>query len=332
MKAIKRIIITLLSATMLLTATAASCSAASDKTEDAGITVTVNGQTVAFPDQKPIIRDDRTLVPIRFIAESLGYEVDWDPKENIAVIDGGRIKLWIGTNRAELDGKAVTLDTSSILVNDRTMVPLRVVAETLDCTVDWLAKTNTVQITAGTDTSVWERLNASGLFTMSNDAESGYKGCIVYADSFDTTKVPAWYVKQDTNMMEYCADEYDCEIYVTKFDAATLAEIREALMIIYPTGYDKVYDLMMKSIKAELWESLRDNAGYLASGTFGTHYIDGREVNIYVKYGLSNMTITVNKLGYVNPETPLKLDAETIADMTKEAKNYYPLAKYGLDG
>ena len=331
MKAIKRILITLLSATMLLTATTAICSAASDKTEDAGITVTVNGQTVEFPDQKPILRNDRTLVPIRFIAESLGYEVDWDAKENTALIDGGRIKLWIGTNRAELNGKKVTLDTNSILVNDRTMVPLRIIAETLDCTVDWLAKTRTVQITAGTDTSVWERLKTSGLFTMSNDTASGYKGCMVYADSFDTAKIPAWYVKQDANMMEYCADEYDCEIYVTKFDAKTLAEIREALMIIYPTGYDKVYDLMMKSIKAELWECLRDNAGYLASGTFGTHYIDGREVNIYVKYGLGNMTITVNKLGYVNPEKPLELDAATIADMTKEAKNYYPLAKYGLD-
>jgi hypothetical protein len=44
------------------------------------------------------------------------------------------------------------------------------------------------------------------------------------------------------------------------------------------------------------------------------------------------MTVTVNKLGYVNPEIPLKLDAETIADMTKEAKNYYPLVKYGFDG
>ena len=328
MKTIKRILITLLSATMLLTTATAVCSAAS---VEENITVTVNGQTVAFPDQKPILRDDRTLVPIRFIAEILGYEVDWDPEENTALIDDGRIKLWIGTNRAELDGKAVTLDTSSILINDRTMVPLRVIAETLDCTVDWLAKTNTVQITAGTDTSVWERLKASGLFTMSNDIESGYKGCMVYADSFDPAKIPAWYVKQDTNMMEYCADEYDCEIYVTKFDAKTLNEIREALMIIYPAGYDKVYDLMMKSIKAELWECLRDNAGYLASGTFGTHYIDGREVNIYVKYGLGSMTITVNKLGYVNPEKPLKLDADTIADMTKEAKNYYPLAKYSLD-
>ena len=104
MKTIKRILITLLSATMLLTAATAVCSAAP---AEENITVTVNGQTVEFPDQKPFLRDDRTLVPIRFIAESLGYEVDWDAKENTALIDGGRIKLWIGTNRAELNGKKV---------------------------------------------------------------------------------------------------------------------------------------------------------------------------------------------------------------------------------
>ena len=79
MKAIKRILITLLSATILLTAATAVCSAAP---AEENITVTVNGQTVEFPDQKPFLRDDRTLVPIRFIAESLGYEVDWDPAEN----------------------------------------------------------------------------------------------------------------------------------------------------------------------------------------------------------------------------------------------------------
>ena len=116
MKAIKRILITLLSATMLLTAATAVCSAVPAE-ENITITVTVIGQTVEFPDQKPFLRDDRTLVPIRFIAESLGYEVDWDAKENTALIDGGRIKLRIGTNRAELNGKKVTLDTSSILYN-----------------------------------------------------------------------------------------------------------------------------------------------------------------------------------------------------------------------
>ena len=306
MKTLKRTLIPILSAAMLLTATPISA-------VDSTISVTVDGTTVDFPDQKPIIQNDRTLVPIRFIAESLGYDVEWDSTENAAVIDDGRVKLWIGTDKAELDGELVTLDTSSILVNDRTMVPLRAVAETLDCTVDWLAKTKTVQITSGDETSVWDRLSASGIFPMKSDEGA------------------AWFVKRNVNTMKYCGDHYDCEIYVRRFDEKTLAEVREVLMIIYPTGYDTVYDLMVKSIKAELWECLRENAGYLASGTFGTHYIDDREVSIFVQYGLSSMTISINKPGYINPEKPMELSNSQVADLTTEAKKFYPLERYGLN-
>ena len=306
MKTLKRTLIPILSAAMLLTATPISA-------VDSTISVTVDGTAVEFPDQKPIIWNDRTLVPIRFIAESLGYDVEWDSIENAAVIDDGRVKLWIGTDKAELDGALVTLDTSSVLVNDRTMVPLRAVAETLDCTVDWIAKRKTVQITSGTETSVWDRLSVSGIFPMKSDESA------------------TWFVKQNANTMKYCGDHYDCEIYVRRFDEKTLAEVREVLMIIYPTGYDTVYDLMLKSIKAELWECLRENAGYLASGTFGTHYIDDREVSIFVQYGLSSMTIAINKPGYVNPEKPMKLSDAQIADLTNEAKKFYPLERYGLN-
>ena len=306
MKTLKRTLIPILSAAMLLTATPISA-------VDSTISVTVDGTAVDFPDQTPIIRNDRTLVPIRFIAESLGYDVEWDSIENAAVIDDGRVKLWIGTDKAELNGELVKLDTSSVLINDRTMVPLKAVAETLDCTVDWLAKTKTAQITSGTDTSVWDRLSASGIFPMKSDEGA------------------AWFVKRNVNTMKYCGNHYDCEIYVRRFDEKTLSEIREALMVIYPKGYDNVYDLMLKSIKAELWECLRENAGYLASGTFGTHYIDDREVSIFVQYGLSSMTISINKPGYVNPEKPMELSDAQIADLTTEAKKFYPLERYGLN-
>ena len=310
MKTLKRTLIPILSAAMLLTATIPA--SAANITESA-IKVTVDGTAVEFPDQKPIIWNDRTLVPIRFIAESLGYDVEWDSIENVAIIDDGSVKLWIGTDKAELDGALVTLDTSSVLVNDRTMVPLRAVAETLDCTVDWITKTKTVQITSGTETNVWDRLSASGIFPMESDESA------------------AWFVKRNANTMKYCGDHYDCEIYVRRFDEKTLSEIREALMVIYPTGYDTVYDLMLKSIKAELWECLRENAGYIASGTFGTHYVDNREVSIYVQYGLSSMTISINKPGYVNPERPMELSDSQVADLTTEAKKFYPLERYGLN-
>ena len=325
----KKLIAIVLTLTAILSTFAVTASAA-----DNPLTVTVDGTAVAFPDQQPVIKNSRTLVPVRFIAEALGYEVEWDEKVNAAVIDHGRIVMYIGTNHAIIDGKHKTLDVKSELIGDRTMVPLRVIAETLDCTVDWLNEIRTVQINRknedGTEKSVWDRLMMSGMFTKSDDQDSGYYGCAVLGNSFDTSKIPDWYVKQNRNKLQYNADSYECEIRVEEFDAKTLAEIKNVLMIVYPNGYNIVYDLMMQSIKGELWETFRDNEGGINSGTWGTHYIDGREVNIHVGYGLTDMTITVNKVGYYNPERPLKLDAETIEDLTAEAKKDYLLAKYGL--
>lgn len=326
----KKIIAIVLTLTAIFSTFAVTASAA-----DNPLTVTVDGVAVTFPDQQPVIKNSRTLVPVRFIAEALGYEVEWDEKNNAAVIDNGRIVMYIGTNHAIIDGQHKTLDVKSELIGDRTMVPLRVIAETLDCTVDWLNEIRTVQINRknadGTEKSVWDRLMMSGMLTKSEDMESGYYGCAVLGNSFDTSKIPDWYVKQNPGKLQYNADSYECEIRVEEFDAETLAEIKDLLMIIYPNGYNIVYDLMMQSIKGELWETFRDNEGGINSGTWGTHYIDGREVNIHVGYGLTNMTITVNKVGYYNPERPLKLDADTIADLTAEAKKDYLLEKYGLN-
>ena len=131
------------------------------------ITVKVNNKTVAFPDQKPIVQNERTLVPIRFIAEALGYDVEWNKTDNSAVIDDGKIILYIGTNKAKINGKSVTLDVASTVVHNRTMVPLRVVAETLDCSVDWIGETQTVLVNAkknGRELSVYERLKQTGLY------------------------------------------------------------------------------------------------------------------------------------------------------------------------
>ena len=143
-KKIFRLISAALAAVTLISAAAIPSMAAAPD-----LTVKVDGKVIGFPDQEPTIVKDRTLVPVRFIAENLGYDVEWDKDANAAVIDNGRIVLYIGTDQAKIDGKAVTLDVASTLINDRTMVPLRVVAETLNCTVDWFGTNRTED---------WERM------------------------------------------------------------------------------------------------------------------------------------------------------------------------------
>ncbi len=87
----------------------------------------------------PLVKDDRTLVPIRFIAESFGAKVDWDEATSTVIInvDGGEIKMPLGASEYTVNGNAYTLDVPAQTISDRTMVPVRVIAETLGKTVYW---------------------------------------------------------------------------------------------------------------------------------------------------------------------------------------------------
>jgi hypothetical protein len=106
-------------------------------------------------DTSPIIRDGRTVLPIRFVAEPLDAEVAWDGKEKMVTITMGPkvIKLWIGNNTANVDGVDVLIDPDNpnvmpiIIPPGRTMLPIRFIAENLGCEVEWLAGPKEVKIT-----------------------------------------------------------------------------------------------------------------------------------------------------------------------------------------
>ncbi|RJX22202.1 MAG: copper amine oxidase N-terminal domain-containing protein [Desulforudis sp.] len=106
------------------------------------VSVYVKDGLVAFPDQKPFVdtKANRTYVPLRFVSESLGAEVDWDGAKQTAIVkkDGKVITMKIGSNKPTVDGKTKTLDAPALLLNGRTMVPLRFVSEALGTKVDWV--------------------------------------------------------------------------------------------------------------------------------------------------------------------------------------------------
>ena len=86
--------------------------------------------------------NDRTLVPIRFVTESLGGTVAWnaETKEVTLVIDGKEIKMTIGKT---IEKYGVAL----VIIDSRTFVPVRFVADELGATTAWNAETKTVTIT-----------------------------------------------------------------------------------------------------------------------------------------------------------------------------------------
>ncbi|MBQ3568241.1 MAG: copper amine oxidase N-terminal domain-containing protein, partial [Anaerotignum sp.] len=103
------------------------------------ITVYVDGAKVNF-DQQPIIQNDRTLVPMRRIFEALDAEVFWDePTQSVTAVSGNDVILFqIGRTALFKNGKQTyTMPVPAQIVNDRTLVPLRAVAESFGCDVAW---------------------------------------------------------------------------------------------------------------------------------------------------------------------------------------------------
>ncbi len=87
----------------------------------------------------PIVEDGRTLVPVRFIAESLGAEVAWDDATQTATLkkDTTSVSITIGQNKMTVNGREVALDVPAQLKNERTLLPLRAVSDALGKQVLW---------------------------------------------------------------------------------------------------------------------------------------------------------------------------------------------------
>lgn len=108
----------------------------------------VNGDVVKL-DVPPMIQKGRTLVPIRFVSESFGAEVGYVKEEQKVTVNlyGKLIEIFINRTTAKVNGQPVILDLPAMIIQGRTLVPLRFVSENLGAKVDWDGKTQTITIT-----------------------------------------------------------------------------------------------------------------------------------------------------------------------------------------
>lgn len=112
-----------------------------------GVKVFVKGRKVTF-DVPPAIIGDRTMVPVRAVAEALGAEVAWDgTTRTVTVVKGGTVVLIpVGSPTAEVNGTPVTLDVPAVIVGNRALIPLRFVSESLGAVVDWFGTGQVVAV------------------------------------------------------------------------------------------------------------------------------------------------------------------------------------------
>ena len=128
------------------------------------VTVNIDGVPLEA-DVKPFInQDNRTVLPLRAIAEAFGAELQWDPATQTVLLTLGdrSVRLKIGDKTFEVNGQVFTMDTTAFIEGGRTFLPARAIAEALGLTVGWNAETDTVDITSpseGSTTPTYDQPN-----------------------------------------------------------------------------------------------------------------------------------------------------------------------------
>jgi len=105
------------------------------------VTVELDGRPLAFEDVQPFVArsSGQTLIPVRAVAQALGAAVEWDQFSRTAFFrrEGRIIQVTAGEAQARVNGSPVSLGQPAVLWQDRTLVPLRFLAEGFGAQVDW---------------------------------------------------------------------------------------------------------------------------------------------------------------------------------------------------
>ena len=97
----------------------------------------------------PYIKDSRTMVPLRFLAEEMGATVGYDEQtRGITITLGATVmELWVDKSEYYINGEAFVMDCATEILEGRTFVPVRFVSESLGKSVKWLDAERMVVVT-----------------------------------------------------------------------------------------------------------------------------------------------------------------------------------------
>jgi hypothetical protein len=208
------------------------------------VQVNVDSVRIDFPDAKPYINEDsRTMVPIRFISENLGFDVDWNERTRTVTItkEDESIRLVIGERMIEKRSERMEIDTAPVIRENRTMVPVRFISEAMGMQVTFNERTSMVMISS----RPWEPGNEI------TSAELWAKGIPGFEKQFRNENVMRSKKNPDLHITRSYGTPYAVqEVYIatSKPTLSARREIMELLKIFYPTKYQEAYDMMMNAL------------------------------------------------------------------------------------
>lgn len=188
------------------------CSAESIS-EDAGTVIvlrigdpvmTVNGGELEIDPGRgtvPVIVNERTLIPVRTVIESMGGTAEWDEAGQAVTLIYGEdeIRLTLNSTVAYFNDEEQLLDVSPILINDRTMLPIRFIAESFHFEVFWNGDEQSITISNTADKNDLVS-NTPSMSYQADDMETGqYHALVIYFSATGNTEALAQTISQAAN-------------------------------------------------------------------------------------------------------------------------------------
>lgn len=309
------------------------------KEDDKNVSVYLDDERVVF-DTLPEIIEGRTMVPLRAIFEALDMKVEWDPLlfKVTAYKEGLNIQLLIGSDTPSVNGQIVKIDAKAYIQNERTMVPLRFIAESTGATVRWDSETWSVYIKTNpvviesltykvvdtgledffTDLSKSSGLSESSKFYGQDSHYEGHKAN--YTDNNDGTINDhvtglMWQKTMDPKMTFDEAIQYAKSSAIGGYSDWRIPTIKELFSLILYTGesggehagklfIDTVYfdqplgdvSIGEREIDAQVWSATKyvSTTMHGDATVFGVNFIDGRIKG----YGLVKPKTRTDNKGY----------------------------------
>lgn len=263
------------------------------------VPVYLNGSAIVFPanDAQPQIINNRTYVPIRATCDALGLSIDWNSKTETLTFarEGVVISHTMRSQIVSVNNEPLQFDTPSINRNNRTLMPIRMLGESIGATVDWNADTRSVHITTNSTDSSTDEVAVTSLEVSKSAVAAGEEVTFTAKATSATEKVK--FVNDDTSdviaeVSSYSTESDGTRVFTTDVKCKNTSSKQEELVMravpgtateyLETTDAIKTIEVLVSAADEEDDETTVDSfeSDYFVELTYTSSVIEGD----YVKF------------------------------------------------
>jgi len=184
------------------------------------IILEINGKKLQNSVMPPIIFDDYTVVPAREVFEEVGSKVSWNKDTYEVTVDYNdkKVVIKIGSKNATVNGVSKTMSIPAKIINNKTMIPLRFVSESVGLDVGWDSKTRVASINGGNSNSqkVTENIiNFSNIISVTVPNDYSGEKFVINSDKVISDMKPTLLTENGRRLV---VDIYDAKIKTSSND------------------------------------------------------------------------------------------------------------------